>query len=34
MTKYRIELTEAQLKSLAIAYEVCARIKIGQPGLA
>ncbi len=34
MTKYRIELTEAQLKSLAIACEVCARIKIGQPGMA
>lgn len=34
MSKYRIELTEKQLQALKVACEVCARFKIGQPGIA
>lgn len=34
MTKYRLELTEKQLRALDSACEVCARFKIGQPGIA
>lgn len=34
MNKYRLEVTEAQLRALDLACEVCARIKIGQPGMA
>ncbi len=34
MNKYHIELTENQLRALDAACEVCARFKIGQPGIA
>lgn len=34
MARYRLEVTEAQLRSLSLACEVCARFKIGQPGMA
>ena len=34
MNRYRLEVTEAQLRALDLACEVCARIKIGQPGMA
>ena len=32
--RYRLEVTEAQLRAIELACEVCARIKIGQPGMA
>lgn len=32
--RYRLEVTEAQLRTIELACEVCARIKIGQPGMA
>lgn len=34
MNKYHIELTEKQLQALNAACEVCARFKVGQPGIA
>ena len=34
MGKYRVELTEKQLRALDAACEVCARFKVGQPGIA
>lgn len=34
MNKYRIELTESQLRAIDAACEVCARFKLGQPGTA
>ena len=32
--RYRLEVTEAQLRAIELACEVCARIKFGQPGMA
>lgn len=34
MNRYRLEVTEAQLRAIDLACEVCARIQIGQPGMA
>lgn len=34
MNRYRLEVTEAQFRAIELACEVCARIKIGQPGMA